>query len=180
VLTRAQKEEQVAELNEKFSQAKSIYVADYRGLQVQEADELRSRIRTEGAGEFEYRVAKNTILKRASSGSKVEGIVSHFEGPTAIALSYGDPIGLAKILSEFSKSYEAFEIKGGIVDGEIVDPRQIAELSKLPSLDTLRGGIIGLLSAPATKLVRLLVEPSAQLARLVEARRAQIEADGAS
>ena len=180
MLTRAQKEEQVAELKEKFSQAKSIYVADFRGLQVKEADELRRRLRSEGAGEFEYRVAKNSVLKRASTDSKMEGIAPHFEGPTAIALSYGDPIGLAKILSEFSKSHEVFEIKGGVVDGEVVDSRQIAELAKLPSLDALRGMIIGLLSAPATKLVRLLVEPGAQLARLVEARRAQQEANGAS
>jgi large subunit ribosomal protein L10 len=110
----------------------------------------------------------------------MESIVSHFEGPTAIALSYGDPIGLAKILSEFSNSHEIFELKGGVVDGEVVDPRQIAELAKLPSLDALRGMMIGLLSAPATKLVRLLVEPGTQLARLVEARRAQQESDGAS
>ena len=180
MLTRAQKEEQVSELKEKFSQAKSIYVADYRGLHVEEANELRRRVRNEGAGDFEYRVAKNSVLKRASTGSEVEGIVPHLEGPTAIALSYGDPIGLAKILSEFSKNHEVFEIKGGIVDGEVVDSSQIAELAKLPSLDALRGMIIGLLSAPATKLVRLLVEPGSQIARLVEARRAQQEANGAS
>ena len=180
MLTRAQKEEQVAELKEKFSRAKSIYVADYRGLNVNEADELRRRVRNEGAGGFEYRVAKISVLKRASTGSEVERIAPHFEGPTAIALSYGDPIGLAKVLSEFSKSHEVFEIKGGIVDGEVVDPRQIAEIAKLPSLDALRGTMIGLLLAPATKLVRLLVEPGTQLARLVEARRAQQEAGGAS
>ncbi len=180
MLTLAQKEEQVVELKEKFSQAKSVYVADYRGLDVMAADELRRRVRDVGAGDFEYRVAKNAVLKLASTGSGVEGIAAHFEGPTAIALSYGDPIGLAKVLSEFSKGHEVFEIKGGVVDGEVVDPRQIAELAKLPSLDALRGTIIGLLSAPATKLVRLLVEPAAQLARLVEARRAQQEEGGAS
>ena len=97
-----------------------------------------------------------------------------------MALSYGDPIGLAKILTDFSKDQEVFEIKGGLVDGEVVDPSQIAELAKLPSLDALRGQFIGLLQAPATQLVRLLVEPCAQLARLVEARRAQQEEGGAS
>jgi large subunit ribosomal protein L10 len=147
---------------------------------VQEANELRRRVRDVGAGEFEYRVAKNSVLKRASADSGVEGIAPHFEGPTAIALSYGDPIGLAKILSEFSEGHKVFELKGGIVDGEVVDTSQIAKLAKLPSLDALRGTIIGLLSAPATKLVRLLVEPAAQLARLVEARRAQQEEGGAS
>jgi large subunit ribosomal protein L10 len=178
VLTRTQKEEQVAELKEKFVRATSIYVADYRGLGVEEANELRRRIRVEGAGEFEYRVAKNAVLRIASADTDAAAISSHFEGPTAIALSYGDPIGLAKILSEFAKDHEVFELKGGLVDGEAVAPGQIDQLAKLPSLDSLRATLVGLLQAPATKIARLLVEPGAQLARLVEARRAQIETVG--
>jgi large subunit ribosomal protein L10 len=175
VLTRTQKEEQVAELNEKFSRAKSIYVADYRGLNVAAADNLRLRIRKGGSGEFEYRVAKNSILRRASVDLAAAGLASHFEGPTAVAISYSDPVGLAKILSDFAKDHEVFELKGGVVDGEVIDTAQIAALAKLPSMDALRGMIIGLLQAPATKLVRLITEPGAQLARLVEARRAQQE-----
>jgi large subunit ribosomal protein L10 len=175
VLTRTQKEEQVSELNEKFSRAKSVYVADYRGLNVAAADNLRQRIRKGGAGDFEYRVAKNSVLRRASADSDVAGLVSHFEGPTAVAISFSDPVGLAKVLSDFAKDHEVFEIKGGMVDGEVIDTEQIAALAKLPSMDALRGMIIGLLQAPATKLVRLIAEPGAQLARLVEARRAQQE-----
>jgi large subunit ribosomal protein L10 len=175
VLTRTQKEEQVAELNEKFSRAKSVYVADYRGLDVAAADDLRNQIRKGGAGDYEYRVAKNSILRRAAADLDVAGVASHFDGPTAIAISFGDPVGLAKILSDFAKDHEVFELKGGVVDGEVVDTEQIAALAKLPSMDALRGMIIGLLQAPATKLVRLLTEPGAQLARLVEARRAQQE-----
>jgi len=175
VLTRTQKEEQVAELNEKFSRAKSIYVADYRGLNVAAADNLRHRIRKGGAGEFEYRVAKNSVLRRASADLAAEGLTSHFEGPTAVAISFGDPVGLAKILSDFAKDHDVFELKGGVVDGEVIDTAQIAALAKLPSMDALRGTIIGLLQAPATKLVRLIAEPGTQLARLVEARRAQQE-----
>jgi large subunit ribosomal protein L10 len=175
VLTRTQKEEQVAELNEKFSRAKSVYVADFRGLDVAAADQLRRRIRKEGAGDFEYRVAKNSVLRRASADLDVAGLANHFEGPTAIAISFGDPVGLAKILSDFAKDYDVFKLKGGVVDGEVVDTAQIAALAKLPSMDALRGTIVGLLQASATKLVRLIGEPGAQLARLVEARRAQQE-----
>jgi len=175
VLTRAQKEEQVADLNEKFSRAKSVYVADYRGLNVSEADSLRQRIRKEGSGDFEYRVVKNTVLRRAAADSTVAGLATHFEGPSAVAISFGDPVGLAKILSDFAKDHEAFELKGGVVDGEVIDTAQIAALAKLPSMDALRGTIVGLLQASATKLVRLITEPGAQLARLVEARRAQQE-----
>lgn len=175
MLTRAQKEEQIAELNEKLGRAKSVYVADYRGLNVAAADALRRQIRQGGAGDFEYRVAKNSILRRASAKLHAEGLAEHFEGPTAVAISFGDPVGLAKILSDFAKEHEVFELKGGLVDGEVIDTRQIEELAKLPSMDELRGKIIALLQAPATKLVRLIGEPGAQLARLVEARRAQQE-----
>jgi large subunit ribosomal protein L10 len=175
VLTRTQKEEQIAELNEKFSRAKSVYVADYRGLSVGAADQLRAKIRGEGAGEFEYRVAKNSVLRRAAAELDVAGIVEHFQGPTAIAISFGDPVGLAKILADFAKDHEVFELKVGVVDGEVIDTAQIAALAKLPSMDELRGTIVGLLLAPATKLVRLIAEPGTQLARLVEARRAQQE-----
>ena len=175
MLTRTQKEEQVAELNEKFSRAKSVYVADYRGLDVAAADNLRQRIRKGGAGDFEYRVAKNSVLRRASADLDVAGLTEHFEGPTAIAISFGDPVGLAKILSDFAKDHEVFELRGGVVDGEVIDTAQIAALAKLPSMDALRGTIAGLLLASATKLVRLVAEPGAQLARLVEARRAQQE-----
>lgn len=178
MLTRTQKEEQVAELKEKFGRAKSIYVADYRGLGVEEANALRRRIRKEGDGEFEYRVAKNSVLRIASMDTQVEALKPHFEGPTAIALSYGDPVGLAKILSEFAKDHSVFELRGGFVEGEAVEPGQIEELAKLPSLDALRGKIVGLIQAPATKVVRLLAEPGAQLARLVDARRAQQEQGG--
>jgi len=175
VLTRTQKEEQVAELNEKFSRAKSVYVADYRGLNVAEADQLRQRIRRDGSGDYEYRVVKNTVLRRAVADLEVAGLTDHFEGPSAIAISFGDPVGLAKILSDFAKDHAAFELKGGLVDGEVIGTAQIAALATLPSMDALRGTIVGLLQASATKLVRLIAEPGAQLARLVEARRAQQE-----
>jgi large subunit ribosomal protein L10 len=175
VLTRTQKEEQVAELKEKFGRATSVYVMDYRGLDVESANTLRRRIRSEGAGDFEYRVAKNAVLKLASVDSDIAVITPHFVGPTSVAISYGDPVGLAKILSEFAEDHDVFDLKGGVVDGEALDAIQIAALAKLPSLDALRGMIVGLIQAPATKLVRLLVEPGTQLARLVDARKSQLE-----
>lgn len=177
MLTRTQKEEQVAELKEKLSRATSLYVADYRGLSVPNANDLRRKIRTEGDGDFEYRVAKNAVLKLASLGSDFEAVSEQFVGPTSIAISYGDPVGLAKVLSDFAKENEVFEIKGGVVDGTEVSPAEIATLAKLPSLDQLRGKIVGLIQAPATKLVRLLAEPGSQIARLVDARKSTLEAD---
>jgi len=175
VLTRAQKEDQVVELKEKFGRATCVYLADYCGIDVQAANQLRRRIRGEGQGEFEYRVAKNTVLRRACADSDVAGIAEHFAGPTALAISFGDPVGLARILVDFAKDHETFELKGGLLEGKPVDEGQIAQLATLPSLEVLRAGIVGLVQAPATKLARLLFEPGAQIARVLGARGEQGE-----
>jgi large subunit ribosomal protein L10 len=172
VLTRAKKEEQVAELREKFGRATSVYVADYRGLDVESLNQLRRRVRREGNGDYEYRVTKNRVLKIAAEGSEVAAITSHFTGPTAIAISYGDPAGLAKILADFAKDHEAFQLKGGLLGGAAVSSSQIATLATLPGLDELRASLVGLIQAPATKLARLMNEPAAQLARVVQAKSA--------
>lgn len=170
MLTRAQKEVQVADLKEKFARAKCVYLADYRGIGVDSANELRARIRKEGAGDFEYRVTKNAVLRFASADTDFAAMAEHFQGPTAVALSYGDPVGLAKILSDFAKDHEVFEIKGGVLEGEPVSAGDIAKLATLPSLDALRSTLIGLIQAPATKLVRLFAEPGGQIARVVAAK----------
>ena len=181
MLTRAQKQEQVEEFKGKFSRATCIYLADYRGVDVESVNSLRRRIRSEGGGEFEYRVAKNSVLRRAAESTEVAGITAHLAGPTVVALSYGDPAGLAKILVDFEKDQEAFELKGGVVDGAEVGHAEIATLATLPTLDELRGILVGLVQAPATKLVRLFAEPGAQVARVLAARgRQEAEAGGDS
>jgi large subunit ribosomal protein L10 len=172
-LTRAQKEQQVAELKEKFGRATCVYVADYRGIDVKSVNQLRSRIRKEGGGDYEYRVTKNSVLRRAAADSDVAHVTNRFEGPTAVAISYGDAVGLAKILVDFAKEYEVFELKAGVLEGKAIEPEEIGTLATLPSLDELRGKLIGLLQAPATKLVRLVSEPGAQLARVLAARGRQ-------
>jgi large subunit ribosomal protein L10 len=176
VLSRAQKETQVGELREKLARATSMYVVDYRGIDVESVNQLRRRVRKEGNGAWEYRVMKNAVLRRATEGSDFAGIADHFVGPTAVALSFGDPAGLAKILDQFAGDHETFELKGGMVDGATLDRRGIATLATLPSLDELRGNLLGLLLAPATKLARLVSEPGAGLARLMAARSRQGEA----
>ena len=173
MLTRQQKEEQVADLKERMGRATCVYLADYRGIDVQAANQLRRRIRSEGQGDFEYRVAKNTVLRRACAGTDVADLSSQFAGPTALALSYGDPIGLAKILVDFAKEHEAFELKGGVLEGRPVQQAEIATLATLPSLEALRSSLVGLLQAPATKIARLASEPGAQIARVLAARGRQ-------
>ena len=173
MLSFADKQAQVEELKEKLGRATSLYVVDYRGLDVESANQLRRRVRKEGEGAYEYRVTKNAVLRRAAEGSDFAGVIEHFVGPTAVALSFGDPVGLAKILKEFSEDHEVFELKGGVVEGETLGTAEIATLATLPSLDELRGKIVGLLQAPASKLARLVSEPGAGLARLLDARSRQ-------
>jgi large subunit ribosomal protein L10 len=173
VLTRAQKQEQVAELSEKFGRASCVYLVDYRGVDVQAVNRLRARIHAEGHGAFEYRVAKNTLLKLAAEGSGVAALSRHFTGPTAIAISFGDPVGLARILTDFAKDHEVFQLKAGVLEGRPIEPGEIATLATLPSLAALRGRLVGLLQAPAIRLARLLQAPGEQLARVLEARSRQ-------
>lgn len=170
MLTRTQKESQVAELKDKLARANCVVLADYRGLDVPAVNSLRSVIRGAGDGAYEYRVAKNRLLVRACQGSAAEGLTEHLRGPTALALSFGDPVGLAKILVDFAKVHEVFELKAGVLEGRTVDRDQLATIATLPSLDGLRSQLVGLVQAPATKLVRLLMEPGGQLARLAMAR----------
>jgi large subunit ribosomal protein L10 len=172
-LTRAQKEQQVADLNERFGRATCVYVADYRGVDVKSVNQLRGRIHKEGGGDYEYRVTKNSVLRRAAVGSDVAHVSDFFEGPTAVAISYGDAVGLAKILVEFAEEHEVFELKAGVLDGRAIEPGEIGTLATLPSLDELRGSLIGLIQAPAAKLARLISEPGAQLARVIAARGRQ-------
>jgi large subunit ribosomal protein L10 len=178
MLTRVQKEEQVAELRDKFGRASGVVVAEYRGIDVAAVEKLRKRLRAEGDGGYEYRVSKNTLLRRAAEGSGAEAIAQHFDGPTAIALSFGDPVGLAKILVDFAKEHEVFKIRGGLIEGRPVAGEEIAALATLPPLAALRARLVGLIQAPAQRLVGVLAAPGGQVARVVEARRKQLEESG--
>ena len=171
MLTRTQKEEAVSVLSEKFSRATSVVVADYRGLDVGAVTELRTKLREATDGQTEYQVAKNTLLKLAASGSAAEVLTEHFTGPTAVAISYGDPVSAAKVIVDYAKAHEVFQIKGAMLEGKALDDQEFAKLATLPSLLELRGKLVGLLMAPASKLARLLKEPGAQVARVVAARR---------
>jgi large subunit ribosomal protein L10 len=178
VLTIAQKKEAVAELRDKFARAKGIFVADYSGLDVEAVNQLRRSLRTEGEGDFEYRVNKNTLMRRAAEDSDVESIAECFVGPTALAISYGDPVGLARALVSYAKENQAFELRGGLLEGRAIDTGEIKTLATLPSLDQIRATLAGLVQAPARKIAMVLYAPAGQLARVVEARRAAMEESG--
>ena len=178
MLTIAQKKEAVSELRDKFARAKGIFVADYSGLDVEAVNQLRRNLRAEGEGDYEYRVHKNTMMRRAAEGLEVESIVEYFAGPTALAFSYGDPAGLAKALVSYAKDNQAFELRGALLDGRAIDTGEVETLATLPSLDQIRAKLVGLIQAPAQKIAMVLCAPAGQLARVVEARRAAMKESG--
>jgi len=162
---RAQKEELVAELKTTFDETTSVIVAHYSGLTVAEMTDLRSRMREAGA---QFRVTKNRLTKLALDGTKCDPLTQFFAGPTAIAYS-DDPVAAARVTVEFAKENEKLIVLGGMMGETELDSAGVKALASMPSLDELRGKIVGLLNAPATKIAGVLQAPAGQLARVVGA-----------
>lgn len=164
-MDRAQKEELVAELKTTFDETTSVIVSHYSGLTVAEMTDLRSRMREAGA---QFRVTKNRLTKLALNGTKCDPLAQFFAGPTAIAYS-DDPVAAARVSVEFAKENEKLIVLGGMMGETELDGAGIKALASMPSLDELRGKIVGLLNAPATKIAGVLQAPAGQLARVVGA-----------
>jgi len=164
-LERAQKRDVVTALHDVLANTGVIVVAHYAGLTVGAMTKLRSEMR--GAG-GQVKVAKNRLVKLALEGTDAKGIADLLKGPTCLAFS-ADPVAAPKIAVKFAKANEKFVILGGAMGTTVLDPRGVNSLADLPSLDELRGTLIGLLQAPASKIARTLNEPGAQLARVIGA-----------
>mgnify|MGYP001179790928 FL=1 len=170
-MDRTQKEELVATLNKTFDETEMVVVTHYSGLTVAEISDLRDRIREAGA---KFKVTKNRLTRLALKNTKFEGISNLFTGPTAIAYS-NDPVAAAKISVEFSKKNDKLIVLGGALGSETLDADGVKALATLPSLDELRGKIVGLLQAPASKIAQVLQAPGGQVARVISAYSEQGE-----
>ena len=148
-----QKQEIVSGLVEKFKEAKSYVLADYRGISVEQDTELRNALRKAGV---EYRVIKNTLSRLAFKEIGVEGLDEYLVGPTAFAMSTTDVVAPAKVMAEFAKKYEKLEIKAGVVEGKAIDAKGVAALADLPSKEVLVARVLGSLNAPITGFVNVL------------------------
>ncbi len=164
-MDRAQKQELTQSLHQDLAASVCVVVTHQSGLSVAEVTQLRRQIRSAGA---RYRVTKNRLVKRALDGTPFEGLAPLFTGPTAIAFS-ADPVAAAKAAVDYANRNAKLTIVGGGLAGQVLDEAGVKALATLPSLDELRGKIIGLINAPATKLAGLLQAPGAQLARLLAA-----------
>ena len=141
----AKKSAIVDEIEKKFQDSVSVVVVDYRGITVEEVTELRKELRAEGV---EFRVIKNTYLKRAADKVGYEGLDETFSGPTAVAFSSEDVVAPARILAKFAKNVDALKIKGGILEGKVASLEQIEEISKLPNREGLLSMLVSVLQAP--------------------------------
>lgn len=175
-MDRAQKAQELENLEGIFSAdgeqpTEGIVVAHYSGLTVAKMTELRRNSREQGVT---IKVTKNSLAKRAIVGSQFEGIADLFAGPTCMAYS-NDPVATAKVVQEFAKDNEQLVILGGALGANVLDAKGVQALSKMPSLDELRGKLVGLLQAPAQKVVGVVSAPAGQLARVVGAYGAKGE-----
>ena len=170
-MKRSDKNSFVKKLKDDLSGSSSVIVSHYAGLSVLETDNLRKEMRENGA---KFRVTKNRLTKIALADTPYESITDLFSGPTAIAYS-SDPVAPAKVSVNFEKKFENFKIIGGSYEGEKIDINKINFLASLPSLDQIRGKLLGLLNAPAQKIASVVQAPGGQLARLMSSRSNKLE-----
>ncbi|MGB3021600.1 MAG: 50S ribosomal protein L10 [Methyloceanibacter sp.] len=164
-MDRAEKREAVKALHDVFASTGAVVVAHYAGLSVSDMTKFRRDMRRAGG---QVKVAKNRLVKLALEGTDAKGIAELLKGPTCLAFS-ADPVAAPKVAVKFAKGNDKFVILGGAMGTTVLDPQGVSSLANLPSLDELRGKLIGLIQAPASKIARVLNEPGAQLARVFAA-----------
>jgi large subunit ribosomal protein L10 len=171
------KERVVAELTERLRTTETLLVADYRGLTMPQIDDLRSKLIEHGA---RFSVVKNTLTRRAAEAAGSNALLAMLEGPTAIAFleSDGDPVAVAKALVDAARDTRVLEVRGGLLEGRVIEAGEIESLAKLPPLDVLRGQVLGAITAPLTAIVALFTAPVQDLYGLIEARIEQLREGG--
>jgi large subunit ribosomal protein L10 len=150
-------------LKQTFEDSEIVVVTHYSGLTVADMTDLRGRMREAGAS---FKVAKNRLTRLALQGTKFEDLSDLMSGPTALAYST-DPVAAAKIAVNYSKDNEKLVILGGVFNGQSLDVDGVNTLAKLPSLDELRGKLVGMIQTPATRIAGVLQAPAGQVARVI-------------
>ena len=158
--------ESLQKITEDLGNSDFIWVVDYRGLTVKEAESLRANIRETGAS---LKVNKNSLTELALASLNLPSLGSVLEGPSAFVFAAGDPVASAKVLKTFAKANPKLEIKGGLLNGAVVTVAQIESLADLPSREVLLGMLMATMNNPMTSLVRVLNGPATGLARAIQA-----------
>lgn len=168
-----QKKEIVEDLKERFQRSKVLIVTDYKGLDVRAISDLRRKLRE---AQVEYKVVKNSLLVRAAVGTHADLILDGFKGPSAIAISYNDPVASAKVLTDFAKENQKFQIKIGVMNGKVLNVASIKTLSSLPPREILLAQVLSAMNAVPTTFVRTLDAIPSSVVRVLAAIRDQKEA----
>jgi large subunit ribosomal protein L10 len=178
-MLRSEKERVVEQLAERLRSTETLMVADYRGLTMPEIDELRTRLLEAGA---RFTVVKNTLTKLAAEQAGTADVLQLIEGPTAIAFleTDGDPVAVAKVLSETARAHDVLVIRGGVLEGTVVGDAEIKRLATLPPADVLRAQLAGAVVAPLTTVVGLFTAPLRDFVGVIDARIRQLEEQGES
>jgi large subunit ribosomal protein L10 len=172
-LNKESKQQVVTEIHDKLKRAKAVFLADFRGMNVEKATGLRDELRK---ADVEYKVVKNTLLELASRETDKESLSAHYVGPTAIALSYDDPVSAAKVLSRFAKESQAiFRLKAGVLSGKLISVAEIQALAELPSREVLIAKLLGTMQAPTANFVGVLAAVPGSFVRVLNAIRIQKE-----
>jgi len=162
---KSEKETLVASLRETLSKTEFIAVTKNSGITVSDATQLRAKIRD--LGDAGYKIAKNTLMKLAVQGTNFEPLVDTFVGPTGVAYS-ADPVSLAKVLVEFTKSNEKLTILAGLLNGRLLSDREIKDLSNMPSLPELMAQIVGFINGAASALKKQIEAPAMALHGVID------------
>ncbi|HEY2772426.1 MAG TPA: 50S ribosomal protein L10 [Candidatus Binatia bacterium] len=171
-MNQTEKEVVIGELSQKFGQAPLVAVSQFRGLTVAQMTDLRGQLRKV---EGELLVAKNTLTWRAVMDTPNKVVEPLLSGPNVFAFGYGDPVAFAKVIDTYAEKNDAFEVKGAVMDGVLLDRKQLAKLATMPGRDQLRAQLLALMMTPATMLVRVLSAPAQQFAQVLGARQRQME-----
>ncbi len=170
-MNKGNKKEIVAQMHESLTKAKAVFVTDFRGMTVSKATNLRTELRN---ASVEYKVFKNTLLDLAAKDTDVALLSPYLKGPTAVAITYDDPVAAAKVLNKFAKEADSnLVLKAGVLSGKLLDVNQIQALADLPSKEVLIAKMLGSLQAPATNFVGVLAAVPGSFVRVLDAIRAQ-------
>ncbi len=161
----------IDDLLARINESPYLIVVDYSGMKVAEFEGLRRRLSEQ---EGKLQVTKNTFVRLAAAAAEYpDGLVDLLGGQTAVAIGTGDVCAVAKILKTYSKEIKKLEIRGGVLDGVLLNKAQVEAIADLPPMDSLRAQLLGLFQTPAQQFVRLLNEPGASLARVLQAKADQ-------